>query len=158
MIARQHLARRSESPSARRLAMSGTVPGWELANDGYIDRTRSAIRYAAAVDICCAITMRRRPQMGSSVGVLGQRLASEEIICANVWSRLESSCSGLGEFISEYVLPLLRTFVSRSSVPFPPEPPCSGYSDPNEPLVSKALPLCCSELQDALQNHRTRQM
>jgi hypothetical protein len=106
----QHCARRAGRPIARRLSNWGSTAGDGLVRCGYADVTLSARRHAIRVESCCAITMRRSPQIGSSVGVEGQRTASSAINLPSAGSRLDKYCSGCG-CSSAISLPLLRPFL-----------------------------------------------
>jgi len=86
----QHCARRSGRPIARRLATSGSEAIDGVSISGCADLTSRAMRHATWVEICCAITIRAKPQMGSSVGTRGQRSDWEAISAAIVESRAES--------------------------------------------------------------------
>jgi hypothetical protein len=88
-MATQHCALRSGRPIARRLATSGSFRGGGEVISGCANLTVSARRHATWVEICCAITMRTRPQRGSSVGWLGHRSICCDICAMNGNARKE---------------------------------------------------------------------
>ena len=92
----QHWARRSDRPNARRLFRSGTGVGDAVARVGYADRTLSARRHAARVEICWAMTIRTSPQIGSSVGKEGHRADCDAIRPDRVASRADKTRSAGG--------------------------------------------------------------
>jgi len=95
-IATQHWARRPGRPIARRCATSGSEAGDGSVTSGCADLRLSARRQATRVDICCAITIRTSPQIGFSLGHIGQRQDSDAITRAKVESRDDKSDSGEG--------------------------------------------------------------
>ena len=107
-IAMQHSARRLGRPIARRLAISGSVAGDGVVICGCADLTRSARRHATRVEICCARTMRRSPQMGSSVGRAGQRASCAAMTRPSAGSRTVRCCSA---GLSIELLLVLATFL-----------------------------------------------
>ncbi len=93
-IVTQHCARRSGRPIARRLSAEGSATGDGLVRCECAVLSLSARRQAICVVICCAMTIRTSPQIGSSVGRMGQRAGWEAITCASVASRDERRGSG----------------------------------------------------------------
>jgi hypothetical protein len=95
----QHCARCSGSPRERSVPSSSVRELVTSTSEGHKAANLSAIRHATAVETCCAIMIRNKPQIGCSVACVGHRTVDVEMSSLSFPSRELRCASGRGSVV-----------------------------------------------------------